>query len=155
MSVVIQITQGAASDLDTLKSWLSAAELPIADLTVAHMQYFLIATTSEAPVGMIGLEQFGAVGLLRSLVVDPSSRSGGIGRRLVTALEAEAIAAGVNDLWLLTIDADEYFARLGYQTMGREAAPAAIQATNEFSSLCPGDAVLMRKKLLERSLERD
>ena len=42
---------------------------------------------------------------------------------------------------------DAFFARHGYSTMGRENAPAAIQSTAEFSSLCPGDAVLMCKRL--------
>ena len=155
MSNAIQISQGAASDLGILKSWLSAAGLPIEDLTVAHMRNFLIATTNDTLVGVIGLEQFEDVGLLRSLVVDPSARSEGVGRQLVTALEEKAKDDGVAELWLLTIDADVYFARLNYEIMSRDAAPAAIQATNEFSSLCPGDAVLMRKKLLERSLGRD
>ncbi len=129
---------------------LDAAGLPLEDLTAAHMRNFLIATAGNAAVGMIGLEQFNDIGLLRSLVVEPSSRRHGAGRALVAALEKQATSAGVRELWLLTIDADEYFARLGFETMSRDAAPAAIQMTEEFSSLCPGDAVLMRKKLLER-----
>ena len=152
MNTAIQITQGAASDLGILKSWLSAAGLPIEDLTVAHMRNFLIATTSDALVGMIGLEQFEDVGLLRSLVVDPSARGDGVGRQLVTALEKKANGDGVAELWLMTTDADVYFARLDYEIVSRDAAPAAIQATDEFSGLCPGDATLMRKKLLERLL---
>jgi hypothetical protein len=48
----------------------------------------------------------------------------------------------------LTIDAEKFFARLGYRTMARSDAPAAIQSTDEFSSLCPGSAVLMQKRLV-------
>ena len=53
----------------------------------------------------------------------------------------------MDELWLLTIDADAWFARLGYTTQARAFAPPEIQQTEEFASLCPGDAVLMMKKL--------
>ena len=155
MSAALKITQGSESDLATLKSWLAVAGLPLEDLTAAHMRNFLIAVASDTAVGMIGLEQFNDVGLLRSLVVEPSVRRRGAGRALVAALETQATSAGVRELWLLTIDADDYFARLGFEIMDRDAAPATIQMTDEFSNLCPGDATLMRKNLLERSLERD
>jgi len=79
--------------------------------------------------------------------VPPANRRGGVGKALVEALEKMAIEKGVSELWLLTIDADAWFAQLGYRVQEREAAPPAIQKTEEFSSLCPGDAVLMRKNL--------
>ncbi len=162
MSAALEIASGSERDLPILKSWLAAAGLPVEDLTAAHMRDFLIATAGGIAVGVIGLEQFDDVGLLRSLVVEPTSRRHGTGKALVAALEKRATAVGVTELWLLTIDADGYFARLGFEIMDRGAAPATIQSTDEFSRLCPGDAVLMRKYLLERllspsegTLERD
>jgi len=143
----LRIRSANASDLEVARSWLADAGLPTEDLTPDHMQSFLVALVDDKPVGMIGLEQLGEAGLLRSLVVDTNLRSGGIGRRLVAALEAKAAACGVARLWLLTIDADRYFARLGFEAVARSEAPNAIQRTAEFADLCPGDAVLMRKKL--------
>ena len=58
-----------------------------------------------------------------------------------------AVDSNMAELWLLTIDADAWFARLGYEAQQRELAPAEIRETDEFSKLCPGDAVLMRKIL--------
>ena len=139
--------QAVASDLIVAQSWLSDAGLPVEDLTADHMQNFLLALADESSVGMIGIEKFGDVGLLRSLVVDPSARSGGIGARLVAALESMAAERGIAELWLLTIDADAYFSRLGYSVTDRSQAPDVIRRTNEFSSLCPGDATLMHKSL--------
>jgi len=147
VSSVLEIAQGSEPDLATLTSLLAAAGLPVQDLAAARMRNFLIATADDSAVGMIGLEQFKDVGLLRSLVVDPTSRRQGTGKALVAALEKRATAAGVTELWLLTIDAAGYFAGLGFETMARDAAPDAIQMTDEFSSLCPGDAVLMRKRV--------
>jgi amino-acid N-acetyltransferase len=87
------------------------------------------------------------VGLLRSLVVDPGSRAAGVGRQLVAELEAHAGRSGIEELWLLTIDADRYFRALGYTVKERGEAPAAIRRTAEFSRLCPGDATLMHKAI--------
>lgn len=141
------IRPGMAEDFATVTAWLDAAGLPTADLTEAHMDDFLVAVADDSPVGMVGLEEFNGVGLLRSLVVDPGARSTGIGRQLVAALEANAISKGVKELWLLTIDADAYFARLGYGVKSRDIAPLCIRNTQEFSGLCPGDAVLMKKSI--------
>ena len=147
MTTDLAIRPGQASDLAIARSWLDAAGLPTDDLTTAHMQDFLVALIDGQPTGMIGLERLGRVGLLRSLVVDPSSQSKGLGAQLVKALETRAAALGIAELWLLTIDADAYFVELGYARMERTDAPAAVRDTAEFSSLCPGDAVLMRKGL--------
>ena len=67
---------------------------------------------------------------------------------LRVAVESDlTIEKNISELWLLTIDADTWFATLGYLTQSRDSAPPAIQSTEEFSSLCPGDAVLMKKLL--------
>ncbi len=147
MSSGITIRRATGLDLCVAQSWLSNARLPSGDLTSAHMQNFVLALAGDDPVGMIGLEQFDNTGLLRSLVVEQSTRSTGIGKQLVDALETRATELGVSELWLLTIDADAYFARLGYAVVNRDDAPESIRGTAEFSTLCPGDAVLMRKNL--------
>jgi len=143
----VTIRPGTAADLAIVQTWLVNAGLPIADLTPDHMNDFLVAVVDAGPAGIIGLEQFDEVGLLRSLVIDPAARRGGIGRQLVAALEAHALARGVAELWLLTIDAEAYFQKLGYEIMERDRAPEVIRVTREFSSLCPGDAIVMKKSL--------
>jgi amino-acid N-acetyltransferase len=143
----VNIRPAAASDFATAQSLLSAAGLPSADLTTAHMSGFLIAVKGGDPIGMVGIERTGNFGLVRSLVVDPSMRSVGVGGRLVNDMEARAKSHGVIELWLLTIDADGYFSKLHYARRERSEAPVEIQDTKEFSSLCPGDAVLMSKLL--------
>ncbi|MBT8099352.1 MAG: GNAT family N-acetyltransferase [Gammaproteobacteria bacterium] len=133
------------SDLDACTELLSAAGLPVADVSLERLA--LIAERDGKACGLIGLESYGPVGLLRSLVIDPSCRNAGLGRRLVSALEQQARSQGIDELWLLTIDADRFFERLGYRREKRDSAPPAIVATGEFSGLCPDDAVLMSKRL--------
>lgn len=145
ISTVVDMRLAVAADLDVACRWLVDAGLPTDDLTSSHMEAFTIAMRGDLPVGMIGLETFGEIGLLRSLVVDSDCRGVGLGRQLVDALEARARDAGITELWLLTIDADSFFSRLGYAVAERSDAPPAIQSSAEFSQLCPADAVLMRR----------
>ena len=132
-----------SSDLDAAVRLLSDAGLPVDDLTADRLA--LVAEEDGELHGLIGLEHFGDVGLLRSLVVASHDRGRGLGRMLVSALESHARDCGIAELWLLTIDADTFFERLGYGVRHRDAAPDAIRATAEFAALCPADAVLMSK----------
>jgi amino-acid N-acetyltransferase len=141
------IRRGRAQDLGAVSSWLRAAGLPTADLTAAHLEDFLVAEEGGTPVGTVGLERFGDTGLLRSLVVEPGARGNDVGRQLVMALEEHGLSRHVSELWLLTIDADAYFSALGYEMQDRRKAPECIRRSVEFSRLCPGDAMLMRKRL--------
>ena len=59
------IRPGIVADLAIVQAWLVDAGLPVADLTPDHMNDFLVAVVDAGPAGMIGLEQFDEVGLLR------------------------------------------------------------------------------------------
>ena len=143
--MTISIRQATRDDLSAAKILLSDAGLPVDDLAATHLAFVGIA--EEDIVGVIGFENHGRVGLLRSLVVAEDARASGLGRELVAALEASAREQGIDEIWLLTIDADPFFAQLGYQIRGRSSAPPEIAGTAEFTALCPGDAFLMCKAL--------
>ena len=143
----IEIRPASVADIEAAAKLLGAAQLPVADLSQRSPEDFLVARVGDTFAGFIGMEQYGEKGLLRSLVVDPAFRGAGLGRVLVAALESHANSRGVNELWLLTIDADAWFAKLDYEVHQRHDAPESIQNTDEFSELCPGDAVLMSKAI--------
>ena len=146
----IEIGEAGPGDLKAALTLLEEATLPVADLDAGKFRDFLVARIDGRPAGFVGIERFGRYGLLRSLVVSPAHRDAGLGRRLVAALESKAVAAGTAEMWLLTIDADRWFEGAGYVRCDRSDAPAAIAATEEFSNLCPGSAVLMKKSLAGR-----
>lgn len=148
MTDEVIIVAAWATDLAESRSLLGASGLPADDLTTTHLDDFLVAKRAGKTVGLIGLERFATVGLLRSLVIESSCRGMGLGRQLVDALEIRAAEHNIAELWLLTIDADPFFAALGYHAARRGEAPDDIAGTAEFASLCPGDAVLMRKPLV-------
>ena len=141
------LRQAQPDDWDAVQSLLLASELPVDDLGPQKLDGFLIAEDDNAMVGLIGLEVLGTVGLLRSLVVEKSARRSGLGGKLVGALESAAQTAGIAELWLLTIDAERFFQRHDFEIIDRAAAPGEIRNSDEFSTLCPGTAWLMRKSL--------
>jgi amino-acid N-acetyltransferase len=141
------LRQALPDDWDAVRKLLLASELPVDDLGPDRLDGFLIAEDDELVVGLIGLEVLGTVGLLRSLVVEKNARRTGLGGKLVGALESAAEAAGIAELWLLTIDAEKFFQRHDYEIVNRERAPDEIRKSDEFSALCPDTAYLMRKSL--------
>jgi arsenate reductase len=141
------IGPATADDLDAIRSLLDAAGLPTADLAPGTRVEFRVARSGERVVAAIGLERHGTAGLLRSLVVAPEHRGTGVGGALVDALERDACASGVRELWLLTQTAERFFAARGWRPAERAAAPASIRESAEFSALCPASAACLTRSL--------
>ena len=144
--MTLAIRPATAADLADSIALLEEAGLPVADLTADKLAF--VAEKDQVFLGVICLESFGDIAFLRSLVVSAKARATGIGPALVTALEVACLADGVEEMWLLTIDADGFFSKLAYELRERAAAPDAIRSTAEFSGLCPSDAILMMKRLV-------
>ena len=140
---------------DAIAGLLSAAGLPVEDLSVAMLDAFVVAADSEVCVGVVGLEVYESNALLRSLAVEQRHRSRGLGTRLIDAIETEAKARGVTAVYLLTTTATTFFERLGYTTHDRAAVPPSIAATTEFSSLCPDTADCLWRDLSIRSRQTE
>lgn len=136
----------ADPDLDWVESLLAAEDLPTRDVA-SKADRFVVGYADSAPVGVGAVEVRGDAGLLRSVVVEESHRGKGHGTDLCAALEARAADEGVEELYLLTTTAPEFFGALGYEEVPRESAPPGIRATTEFADLCPASAVCMRKIL--------
>jgi amino-acid N-acetyltransferase len=133
--------------LAEIKQLLSACELPTADISPSKSLLFFGCRSDAKLVGVIGLEVYDTVALLRSLAVDPTHRKHGLGKSLVDFAEVHASSLGVELLYLLTTTADAFFSRLGYSPASREDAPSFIKTTSQFSGLCPTSSVFMCKHL--------
>ncbi|MEM7503101.1 MAG: arsenic resistance N-acetyltransferase ArsN2 [Pseudomonadota bacterium] len=136
-------------DWVTIRDALSSAALPTDDLSTAVVvSDFRVAESDDGRwCGAAAVQRYGSAGLLRSVIVSSTGRGAGLGRRIVADAEAHARQDGIEELWLLTIDADAFFATLGYEPAARGSAPVAVRESAEFASLCPDDAVPMRKRL--------
>ena len=132
------------SDLTVMCELLAAANLPTSGVA-KHLQTFLVVERAGEIVGVVGLEVYGSVGLLRSLVVAPASQNRGLAGRVCDQLEQIAPTYGVECLYLLTETAAPFFANRGYAIISRDSAPPEIVASKEFSEICPESAELMRR----------
>lgn len=140
----MEIIQPSPPDFEQIKDILQLAELPATDLTLDHLDRFLIVRDGPTLAGFGGLELYGQAALLRSVYVHLEYRERGLGSHLVHRLEQKAIERGTATIYLLTTSAERFFSHLGYWRIERRLAPAAIQASPEFSSLCPETAICMQ-----------
>lgn len=125
---------------------LTACGLPTSDLKPEHFEHFLAYGDEETLQGIVGLEVHSPYGLLRSLAVAPEARHLGYGKALVAGIEDLARSKHLCILYLLTNTAEAFFESLGYTRVLRATVPMAIQQTEEFASLCPDDATVMKKE---------
>ena len=133
--------------VDSSKKLLEKCKLPFLDLKSSYLDDFLGCGSSDNLHGIVGIERFGSVALLRSLAVDESARGLGCAKALVLEIEKYAKVNEVSNLYLLTTTAEKFFIKIGYIPIERSLAPEAIRDTKEFSGLCPSSAVLMMKRL--------
>jgi amino-acid N-acetyltransferase len=131
----------------TAVALLQAQDLPVSDITDEHLEHFFFVGPDGSPAGLVGLEIYGADALLRSLVVGESAKSKGLGSALVKHAEQYAASKSVRSIYLLTITAEAFFTRLGYERINRSQAPSSIERTLEFASLCPASSAFMVKSL--------
>lgn len=125
---------------------LEAAGLPTDDLQEPGRRFYRFENDAGL-IGYGGLEQIGPDVLIRSMVVVDARRGGGLGADVLSWLEANAAEQKATALYLLTTTATAFFQRQGYVVLQRSAAPAAIAASRQFSTLCPTSAAFMFKEL--------
>jgi amino-acid N-acetyltransferase len=143
----MQIVPASVQAESGIKNLLGACGLPSDDIHSSQIGNFFIIQDSGHVVGSVGLEICGEFGLMRSLTLSESLRGQGLGTQLVEHIEGYARSKKIKSIYLLTTSADQFFARLGYQITVREYAPAPLQGTTEFESICPASAVCMFKEL--------
>ncbi len=132
-------------DLDLILRILQAAGLPGAGVE-EHLEDFIVAQSADDRIaGVAGLEVYPSAALLRSVVVLPSWRGRGLGRRLV-----EQQLSRLSDrtpVYLLTTTAEAYFRAMGFEAVGTEDVHPEVRASEEFRGACPVSAVIMRRAL--------
>jgi arsenate reductase len=138
----IRFRPSLPADWPSIRELLARARLPSEDLA-AGKQEFVLAVLDGRLAGCIGLETLDGVALLRSFAVDPSMRSGGLGRALFDRLVELARSRHVGTLYLLTTTAQGFFARVGFRRIDRQTVPPAIASTTELGGLCPSTATCM------------
>ena len=139
------IRAGTAADCAAIEGLLTDSHLPTAgvgELLATRPADFFVATDgpTDELVAVAGLEVCCDNALLRSVAVRPVWRARGLGRVLVERVVSEPEARGVRGvrgvrgLYLLTMTAEHYFPRFGFERVDRSSVPADIADSVEFKS---------------------
>lgn len=142
----MKIRKARTSDLPAVEELLSASRLPL-DGVRDHFSDFIVAEDGNGIEGAVGLEKYDSVALLRSAVVAPQLRGTGVGRKLVEQVLERAEEDGIDELYLLTTTAEDYFPRFGFKPTTRAAVPEELKSSAEFRGACPDTAVVMKRRL--------
>ncbi len=145
----MQYRTAKKKDLTDIKKILKQSNLPTKDCD-SHADNFIVVEQEGEIIAAGGLEIYGALGLVRSIVVIPEYRGKGISRKILTILEDRAYDRGVNTLYLLTETAEKYFKNLGFSVKKRSETPEAIVKTKQFSDLCPSSATIMHRDIIRK-----
>lgn len=135
------------TELDELRHFLKLNHLPHSDLKLQDSLYFIFRNHDSKLIGSGGLEFYNAAALLRSLAIDESCRGLSLGKQMLHDLLSEAIKAEMKEVYLLTETAQGFFIKNGFRDLPHNEAPALLQASTEFTHVCPSTAQCLVFKL--------
>ena len=124
---------------------LQKNNLPTEDLDPGK-QLFVVEEGHEV-IATIAVEYDYNNALLRSLSVSEDKRRTGIGAKLVRFVEDYVAKQGVQNIFLLTTTASQFFSGRGYKIVDRSDVPDFIKNTKEYSVICASSSTLMKKSL--------
>jgi amino-acid N-acetyltransferase len=141
MNIVPASQNSFTAAIDLLKK----NNLPTEDID-AGTQLFVVEE-SDKVIATVAVEYDYDNALLRSLSVSQEKRKSGIGAELVSFIEDYVQKQGVQNIFLLTTTAADFFSKRGYKTIDRSNVPDFIKNTKEYSVICASSSTLMKKKL--------
>jgi amino-acid N-acetyltransferase len=147
----IKLIPGSSDDLPAIQILLAECNLP-AEGVESLADNCMVAKAGSRLVGTVALEPLGRLALLRSLAVAPDYRGLSLGRSLCAKMISHAHLLGVEQLYLLTIDRERYFSRLGFKRLQHSEMPLQIRETGQFRFLCPSHAVCMTRDISQDAI---
>lgn len=140
MNLCIRLAQ--PGDRERVEQLLTTEQLPLQGLD-EHFGSFFVAEIDGEVAAAAGIELYEQHGLLRSVVVALPYRGQRIAERLVRERITGSAREGICALYLLTMTADTYFTRFGFEPIDRKDIPLAVKRSHEFTVACPASARAM------------
>lgn len=140
--ITFRLEAAQTTDLPAMLALLTRTALPQAGLAQV-LSTTIVAREAGQIIGCAALEVHGTAALLRSVAVDPAHRSRSLGKQLLQERLQEARKLGVQEIYLLTETAHNYFVRLGFRPVERATVPSAITRSIEWTSACSTSASVL------------
>lgn len=133
------VREALAADRQPIEALLKGADLPTDGLGATEL---LVLEENGAVVGVVGFEAYGETALLRSLVVAPERRGGGLARALLVRTFTVLHARGFTVAYGLTTTIPELLLKLGFTEISRDTLPEALRASAQLqgAQACPASA---------------
>lgn len=142
----IEFKTATNSELEEILRILKINNLPTLDI-VSSSVILYTGKLNGVIVGVIGIEKYQSIALLRSLGVDDGFKKLKIGSSLVVNLFNHSNMDEITDIYLLTETAEGFFRKFDFQQIERSRVPEIIMNTSEFREICPTSATVMYKNI--------
>jgi N-acetylglutamate synthase-like GNAT family acetyltransferase len=109
----------------------------------------IVAETDRSPIATASWEPAGECAVLRSVAVATEHRRAGAGTIVVAATLRRIFESGFRDVYLVTENAQPFFAACGFQTIDRDELPDAVATHPQLTRECPVSAPAMRLRLAQ------
>lgn len=144
------VPPGDRDALKTIHETLRGAGLPLPSENETPVA-FLVAERNGSITGCAGWESYAPLALVRSVAIVESRRGCGEGALLIRRLLEVLEERGYKEIFLVTIDADPFFSRFGFERIDRESLPGQIRNSPEFRMHCCESGKWMRRPMASRS----
>ncbi|BEV72725.1 hypothetical protein THUN1379_22070 [Paludibacterium sp. THUN1379] len=131
------------TDWNEIRNLLTANRLPVQG-ALNHLMNFVVATENGRVIGAIGMEVYGDIGLIRSLVVSSHMRGKSVAKRLLRALIERARAKQIGALYLLSGPTDGLFFAHGFDKMARADMPTKLYVSSELQGASSSSTTALR-----------
>lgn len=145
--IKIHIRKSKPVDFQFVKDLLIDAKLPIEGVNDQFENYFITEIQgTDKIIGVMGWEQYGSFGLLRSAAIMPEFQNKGLGSKLVKEIHKDAKSKEIKRLYLLTETARNFSIKNGFKVINRSEAPEEIQQSQELlMHQCQSATVMMQE----------
>ncbi len=134
-------------DKNQIRRLLSKCGLPTLYIH-RYLKSFIVAKAAEKIVGVIGVEVYGRVGLLRSMCVDQAYRGQGIAKMLHRKILTYVQLQKVGRLYVFTLNAAKFASKLGFHKIDKKRIPKSIRSTWQFRGSRRYPVVSMMKRII-------
>jgi amino-acid N-acetyltransferase len=136
------IRDAGEMDYGQIKNLLQSVDLPL-DGVSQNINNYLMLLEGRQLIGTVGLEIYEKKALLRSLAVATAQQGNGYGQKLCHSIIDRARKLNITELYLLTENAEGFFASHGFKIISREMVDRNVKSSVEFQSVCPESATCM------------